>query len=98
MTVTAPVASQPNSATQQFETFAKIYQALSGVINNSTINSKLKDLIVQHFDTGFLWAKEAYNALLALENQASQINTVTVQDVPASATESPESSAETSAA
>jgi hypothetical protein len=46
-----------------FETFCQQYQSLNGMLNKLPINQQLKAIIMQYFDTGFLWAKEGFAAM-----------------------------------
>lgn len=52
-----------------FETFCQNYHALCAIINKLPIAQALMSTITGHFDTGFLWAKEAFQILSFLEQK-----------------------------
>ena len=56
--VTQEVADQMKKAL--FDTFMSQYQQMTQFINRLPVNLKLKEIIMQHFDNGFLWTKEAF--------------------------------------
>ena len=44
-----------------FNNFVHQYQALSNVIKSFPIPPNILGIILQNFDTGYLWTKEAFN-------------------------------------
>ena len=46
-----------------FQQLHQKYQDLSKQVNDIPFNPELKKLIVMYFDTGFLWAKEAFQVI-----------------------------------
>jgi|SRR6267142_1446474 len=51
----------------RFVGFAQQYNVLIALLNNLTFNPKLREMILSHFDTGYLWTKEGF---AGLANQA----------------------------
>ncbi|CAB4133956.1 hypothetical protein UFOVP265_43 [uncultured Caudovirales phage] len=64
-----------------FKQFVDKYKDLTNFVMRIQFNEGHKHLIIQHFDTAFLWAKEAFVAMSLKQNEPELIDTVTSEEL-----------------
>lgn len=64
-----------------FQQFADKYKDLTTNLANSPINDQLKPIIMHHFDTAFLWAKEGFLAMQIKPKDPEVIATMTPEEL-----------------
>jgi len=64
-----------------FDNFASQYQAISSTIKSLPIPAPILSIILQNFDTGFLWVKEAFQVINFDEQKESPKLDENIEDV-----------------
>ncbi len=57
---------------QQFDMFNKLYQALMSCVSSVPFPAEYRSYIAQNFGQGFMWAREAFGALMHQQSQKQQ--------------------------
>jgi hypothetical protein len=73
-----------------FDTFMSQYRQMTDFINRLPVSLAMKQIIIKHFDDGFLWTKEAFTLIqfvppAAPEVPASEPDVNLVEETPAAA-------------